>query len=75
MTTSDYILANHFEQLSQIVRVLNGHLSQLQLIDQGTAEIQAKIATAQRESQRMGARGRNGFGFDAADEFGRSLRR
>ena len=62
------------QQLSQIVKVLNGHLSQLQLIDQGTAEIQSKIAVAQRDTQRVGLRGRGGFGIDAADEFGRSLR-
>ena len=66
--------ANPLIQLSQIVRVLNGHLSQLQQIDQGTAELQAKVSAAQRESQRLGARGRNGLGYDAAEEFGKSFR-
>ncbi|EFW17110.1 FG-nucleoporin nsp1 [Coccidioides posadasii str. Silveira] len=35
------------EPISQIVRILNSHLSQLQLIDQGTAALRAKINTAQ----------------------------
>ncbi|ODH28353.1 hypothetical protein ACO22_03954 [Paracoccidioides brasiliensis] len=36
------------EPISQIVRILNSHLSQLQLIDQGTANLHAKIAAAQK---------------------------
>ena len=52
--------------------MLNGHLSQLQLIDQGTAQLQAKVSAAQRENQRLGSRARSGLGYDAAEEFGRS---
>lgn len=64
-------------QLSQIVRILNGHLSQLQIIDQGAAELQAKVAAAQREGQRLGSRNRSliGGGSDAADDFYRSYMR
>ncbi|OAX82667.1 hypothetical protein ACJ72_02983 [Emergomyces africanus] len=36
------------EPISQIVRVLNSHLSQLQLIDQGAADLHAKIAASQK---------------------------
>ncbi|OJD14397.1 hypothetical protein AJ78_05244 [Emergomyces pasteurianus Ep9510] len=36
------------EPISQIVRILNSHLSQLQLIDQGTTELHAKIAASQK---------------------------
>ncbi|EEP76897.1 predicted protein [Uncinocarpus reesii 1704] len=36
------------EPISQIVRILNSHLSQLQLIDQGTAALRAKIQANQR---------------------------
>ncbi|KLJ08682.1 hypothetical protein EMPG_15886 [Blastomyces silverae] len=36
------------EPISQIVRILNSHLSQLQLIDQGTVNLHAKIAAAQK---------------------------
>ncbi len=39
----------HPSQLSQIVRVLNGHLSQLQWIDTNAAALQAKVAAAQKE--------------------------
>lgn len=37
------------DPLSQIVRVLNGHLSQLQWIDTNAAALQAKVAAAQKE--------------------------
>ena len=42
-------------QLQQIVKVLNGHLSQLQWIDQNAAALQAKVAAAQKESSQMGS--------------------
>lgn len=45
-------------QISQIVRILNSHLSQLQLIDQGTATLQAKVAEAQKTGSSLG----NSFG-------------
>ena len=59
-------------QLSQIVRVLNGHLSQLQQIDQGTAALQAKIKDAQKKAQGRSIMNGHGLGSDAADDFYRS---
>jgi nuclear pore complex protein Nup62 len=58
-------------QLSQIVRVLNGHLSQLQWIDSNAAALQAKVNKAQKESAAIG----NHYGgpdHDAAESFYRS---
>lgn len=58
-------------QLSQIVRVLNGHLSQLQWIDTNAAALQAKVAAAQKASSNMG----NQYGgpeSEAAESFYRS---
>ncbi|KFY93682.1 hypothetical protein V500_03589 [Pseudogymnoascus sp. VKM F-4518 (FW-2643)] len=43
------------DPLQQIVKVLNGHLSQLQWIDQNAAALQAKVAAAQKESRSLGA--------------------
>ncbi|KZF22103.1 hypothetical protein L228DRAFT_247724 [Xylona heveae TC161] len=60
------------DPLSQIVKVLNGHLSQLQLIDQGAAKLQAKVAAAQKAGQGLGMNGYNGSRHDAADDFYRS---
>lgn len=42
-------------QLQQIVKVLNGHLSQLQWIDQNAQALQAKVQAAQKESSQMGS--------------------
>jgi len=68
------------EPISQIVRILNSHLSQLQMIDKGTAELQAKVNAAQKAGQSIGSRlggyGQNGnsigVGGNAADDFYRS---
>lgn len=61
------------KQLSQVVRVLNSHLTQLQQIDQGAAALQLKVAAAQKAGQNMGAsNGFNGPISDAADGFYRS---
>jgi len=60
------------DPLSQIVRVLNSHLSQLQLIDQGAAALHAKVTAAQKTGQGLGMNGYNGAGSDAADDFYRS---
>ncbi|OJD22737.1 hypothetical protein ACJ73_05913 [Blastomyces percursus] len=72
------------EPISQIVRILNSHLSQLQLIDQGTANLHAKIAAAQKlggslSANQQGAYSqlRNGVGNGmggggAADDFYRA---
>ncbi|OBT55230.1 hypothetical protein VE04_03870 [Pseudogymnoascus sp. 24MN13] len=43
------------DPLQQIVKVLNGHLSQLQWIDQNAAALQAEGAAAQKESRSLGA--------------------
>lgn len=63
-------------QITQIVRILNSHLSQLQAIDQGTVALQAKVHAAQRTSQGLGfpaINGSNGApGSGAVDDFYRS---
>ncbi|KAL8713196.1 MAG: hypothetical protein Q9220_002717 [cf. Caloplaca sp. 1 TL-2023] len=62
------------DPLSQVVRVLNSHLTQLQQIDQGTAALQLKVAAAQKASQSFGStNGYNGPSSDAADSFYRSF--
>lgn len=72
--------ANWLGQISQIVRILNSHLSQLQMIDRGTAELQSKVSAVQKAGQSLGSRlggyGQNGnsigVGGNAADDFYRS---
>lgn len=60
-------------QLTQVVRVLNSHLAQLQQIDQGAAALQAKVAAAQNAGQSIGSsNGVVGPGSDAAEGFYRS---
>ena len=55
------------------MRVLNSHLSQLQMIDQGAAALQLKVAAAQKAGQGLGSsNGFKGLGSDAADDFYRS---
>lgn len=61
------------------MRVLNSHLSQLQVIDQGTTELQDKVNAAQKVSQSLSSRFGHGFsssgmggGGNAADDFYRS---
>lgn len=63
------------DPLSQVVRVLNSHLGQLQAIDSGATALQAKIAAAQKEGQRLGgANGWQELGSDPAEDFYRSFR-
>ncbi|KAF2182492.1 hypothetical protein K469DRAFT_510389, partial [Zopfia rhizophila CBS 207.26] len=62
------------DPLTKVVRVLNSQLSQLQLIDSGTIQLQEKIKAAQREGQRIGANGWNGLGTDPTEDFYRSFR-
>jgi nuclear pore complex protein Nup62 len=70
---------SHFSQISQIVRILNSHLSQLQVIDMGTSELQAKLDAAQKAGQSISAR--LGYGYpntgtgndSASDDFYRSF--
>lgn len=58
------------DPLTQVVRVLNSHLTQLQQIDQGTASLQLKVKEAQKAGQRMGPpSGLSGPSSDAAEGF------
>ena len=61
-------------QLSQIVRILNGHLTQLQQIDQGAAELQSKVMAAQKSRQSLGLMGggMDNLRGNAADEFSKT---
>lgn len=66
------------EPVAQIVRILNSHLYQLQIIDQGTSELKEKIAAAQKTRQGLASKlgyrhGTPGVGNgSAADDFYRS---
>lgn len=64
---------NVVQQLTQIVRVLNGHLSQLQEIDHGATQLQGKISSAQREGQRLWSGGIAVHNNRAADDLLRSV--
>ena len=55
------------------MRVLNGHLAQLQWIDTNAAALQAKVAAAQKAAGSMGANV-SGTETDAAESFYRSYR-
>jgi nuclear pore complex protein Nup62 len=61
------------DPLAQIVRVLNGHLQQLQTIDSGAAALAQKVERAQKDVRTVGDAGR-GVGGDRQwlDGFGRS---
>lgn len=69
-----------FPQLSQVVRVLNDHLHQLQQIDAGAEELKGRVEAAKKETHRLGS---NGFGYgssvslgsDATEDFYRSYLR
>lgn len=62
------------DPLSQIVRVLNSHLAQLQQIDSGAAALQQRVNAAQKEARGLGGRaGLGGLGLD--DGFMRSMGR
>lgn len=66
------------EPVAQIVRILNSHLYQLQIIDQGTSELKEKIAAAQKTRQGLASKlgyrhSTPGVGNgSAADDFYRS---
>ena len=60
--------ANAQDPLTQIVKVLNGHLSQLQSIDQGASALQQKVSVAQKEARGLG----RGYAGDEIDGFARS---
>jgi len=59
------------DPLSQIVRVLNGHLTQLQWIDTNAAALQAKVTAAQKASSQIGSQ-YGGPESDVSDSFYRS---
>lgn len=61
------------DPLSQIVKILNSHLSSLQWIDQHASALQAKIAAAQQSGQALATHGSSTLGDDAADDFYRSF--
>ncbi|KAK0734027.1 Nsp1-like C-terminal region-domain-containing protein [Lasiosphaeria miniovina] len=61
------------DALGQIVRVLNGHLTQLQWIDSNASALQIKVAAAQKASGNMGA-SVGGRETDAVEGFYRSYR-
>jgi len=61
------------DPLSQIVRVLNGHLTQLQWIDTNAAALQTKVTQAQKASNNMGPNV-GGHESDAAESFYKSYR-
>jgi nuclear pore complex protein Nup62 len=67
-------VADMSSQLTKVVRVLNGQLAQLQLIDSGASQLREKIKAAQKDSQRVGANGWSGLGTDPTEDFYRSVR-
>jgi nuclear pore complex protein Nup62 len=62
------------DPLSQIVRVLNGHLTQLQWIDANASTLQSKVTEAQKSSNNLGS-GYSGLETDNAESFYRSYMR
>ena len=63
-------------QITQIVRILNSHLTQLQAIDQGTVALQAKVTAAQKNAGSLGymnGAGTGAGGGAAAEDFYRSF--
>ncbi|KAK4555890.1 FG-nucleoporin nsp1 [Recurvomyces mirabilis] len=61
------------DPLADIVTILNGHLSQLQAIDQGAAALQGKVLQAQREARGLSERSGIGGGRgEWVEGFGRS---
>lgn len=58
------------DPLSQVVRVLNGHLHQLKWIDDNAAALQAKVNAAQKATNTMGSNGNQSN--VAVEGFGRS---
>lgn len=63
-------------QITQIVKILNAHLSQLQAIDQGTSALQAKVSAAQNAASGMNylTGAVNGDHRGVVDDFYRSYR-
>ena len=64
--------AKQDDPLAQIVRVLNGHLTQLQQIDSGAAALQKRVEGAQKEARVLGGERGVGGGSAWVESFGRS---
>lgn len=64
----------NLSQITQIVKILNSHLLQLQAIDQGTVALQEKIAAAQKSANGLGYLNgsANGAGGSTVHDFYRS---
>ncbi|KAI1612378.1 Nsp1-like C-terminal region-domain-containing protein [Exophiala viscosa] len=62
------------EPITQIVKILNSHLMQLQVIDQGTVALQEKVAAAQKSASSLGYLNgsTNGHNGAAVQDFYRS---
>lgn len=71
LTILEDLHANQLMQLSQIVRVLNGHLTQLQWIDANASALQAKVNSAHKANANLGSH-YTGSDNDAAESFYRS---
>lgn len=71
LQSTKQVFANGTMQLSQIVRVLNSHLTQLQWIDANSSALQAKVTAAQKSSSNMGSHYGSGES-DVAESFYRS---
>lgn len=73
-TSHDYTIHTNRGQITQIVKILNSHLIQLQAIDQGTVALQEKVANAQKSASNMGYLNgsTNGNGGATAQDFYRS---
>ena len=68
--------AHGIKQLEQVVKVLNQHLQQLQMIDMGAEALHARVAAAQAEQRAAfgrSGRGAGANGNSAADDFYRSF--
>lgn len=68
---TNHVYANTRVQLSQVVRVLNNHLTQLQWIDANASALQAKVTAAQKSSSNLGSHYGSGES-DVAESFYRS---
>ena len=55
------------------MRVLNGHLTQLQWIDANASSLQAKVAAAQKSSSNLGGNYAGAAESDVAEGFYRSF--
>lgn len=64
----------NLRQITQIVRILNSHLTQLKAIDDGAAALNAKVEKAQKSlgSLAYSNGGMNGDGAAAVDDFYKS---